>query len=80
MVRSPETSGWHREVNLGLIIYYRDFPGGPVVKTSPSNAGVAGSIPGWGAKIPHASGPKNQNIKQKQYCNKFNKGFKSGPH
>ena len=39
----------------------RDFPGGPVVKTSPSNAGGAGSIPGRGAKIPHASRPKNQN-------------------
>ena len=35
-----------------------DFPGGPVVKTSPSNAGGVGSIPDWGAKIPHASGPK----------------------
>ena len=63
----------HRE--LGLKFLTRDFPGGPVVKTSPSNAGGAGSIRGWGAKIPHASGPKNQNIKQKQYCNKFNKDF-----
>ena len=35
-----------------------DFPGCPVVKTLPSNAGGAGSIPGWGAKIPHASWPK----------------------
>ena len=51
----------------------RDFPGGPVVKTSPSNAGGAGSIAGRGAKIPHASRPKNQNVKQSQYCNKFNK-------
>ena len=51
----------------------RDFPGGPVVKTSPSNAGGAGLIPGQGAKIPHASRPKNQNIKQKQYSNKFSK-------
>ena len=25
-------------------------------------------------------GQENQNIKQKQYCNKFNKDFKSGPH
>ena len=25
---------------------YQDFPGGPVVRTSPSNAGGAGSIPG----------------------------------
>ena len=55
-----------------------DFPGGPVVKTSPPNAGSASSIPGRGAKIPHASWPKN--IKQKQYCNKFNKDFKNGPH
>ena len=52
-----------------------DFPGGPVVKTFPSNAGGAGSFPGWGAKIPHASWPKNQTIKQKQYCNKFNTDF-----
>ena len=51
-----------------------------MVKTSPSNAGGECSTPGRGAKIPHASGPKNQNIKQKQYCNKFNKGFKNGPH
>ena len=32
----------------------RDFPGGPVVKTLPSNAGGTGSTPGRGAKIPHA--------------------------
>ena len=55
---------------------FRDFLGGPVVKTSPSNAGGVGSIPGQGAKIPHASWPNNQNIKQKHYCNKFNKDFK----
>ena len=35
-----------------------DFPGGPVVETSPSNAGSVGSIPGGGDRIPHASGPK----------------------
>ena len=34
----------------------RDFPGGPVVKNPPSNAGDMGSIPGWGTKIPHAVG------------------------
>ena len=53
-------------------MYMSDFPGGPGVKTSPSNAGGAGLIPGQGVKIPHTSWPKNQNIKQKQYCNKFN--------
>ena len=31
-----------------------DFPGSPVVKTSPSNTGGVCSIPGQGAKIPHA--------------------------
>ena len=34
----------------------QDFPGGPVVKNQPSNAGGAGSIPGWGTKISHATG------------------------
>ena len=36
--------------------FYRDFPGGPVVKNPPSNAGDAGLIPGRGIKIPHAVG------------------------
>ena len=40
-----------------------DFPGSPVVMTSPPNAGRVGSIPGWGAKISHDWRPKNQNIK-----------------
>ena len=47
------------------VMKYRDFPGGPVVKTSPSTAGGMGSITGVGAKISHASWLKNQNIKQK---------------
>ena len=32
--------------------HLEDVPGGPVVKTLPSNAGGAGSIPGLEAKIP----------------------------
>ena len=36
-----------------------DSPGGPMIEMAPSSAG------GVGAKIPHASQPKNQNIKQK---------------
>ena len=56
------------------------FPGAPVVRTSSSKAGDMGSIPGEGAKIPHASWPKNWNIKQKQYCRKFNKDFKKMVH
>ena len=58
-----------------------DFPGCPVVTTSPSNAGGTGLIPGWGV---NALWPKNQNIKQKQYCkkknSKFNKDFKNSLH
>ena len=33
----------------------KDFPGSPVVKNLPCIAGYAGSIPGWGTKIPHAA-------------------------
>ena len=40
----------HQEICPG------DFPGGPVVKNPPSNAGDTGSIPGQGTKIPHATG------------------------
>ena len=42
-----------------------DFPGSLVVKTPPSNAEGASLIPGWRAKIPHASWPQNQNINNK---------------
>ena len=41
-----------------------DIPGGPVVKTLPSNAWDAGSIPGQEAEIPYASKSKTQNIKR----------------
>ena len=58
----------------------KDFLGSPVVKTSPSSEVGAGSITGWGASILHARQPKNQNRKQKQYCNKLNKDFKNDPH
>ena len=75
MCRTPDT-----EVCAELQIQERvrlwDFPGSPVVKILPSNAGGAGSTLSQGAKIPHASWPKKQNIKQKQYCNKFKKTLK----
>ena len=44
---------------LGVLIQNNsqgDFPGGPVVKNAPSDAGDAGSIPRQGNKIPHAMG------------------------
>ena len=43
------------------------------------SAAGAGGLLCRGAKIPHDSRPKNQNIKQKQYCNKFSKCFKNDP-
>ena len=45
-----------------------------------SNAEGVSFIPVQGAKIPHASQPKNQSIKQKKYCNKFNEDFKKMIH
>ena len=51
-----------------------------MVKNSPSCIEGAGLIPGRGTKILHASWPKNHNIKQKQFCNKFKKDLKNGPH
>ena len=35
---------------------FRDFPGGPVVRNLPCNAGDAGSIPGRGTNTQHAAG------------------------
>ena len=43
--------------------------------TSSFNVGDAGLISGQGAKISYALWPKNQDIRQKQYCNRFNKDF-----
>ena len=42
----------------------RDFPGGPVVKTSPSSVRDAGLIPGQGAKNLHMSQLKQANNPQ----------------
>ena len=52
-----------------------------MVKTSPSNALGVGSIPSYRelrSLMPRSQ--NNQNIKQKQYYDKFNKDFKNGPH
>ena len=37
--------------------HHRDFPGGPVVKNVPSNAGDTSLIPVQGSKIPYTEGP-----------------------
>ena len=48
-----------------------DFPGGPVVKNPPSNAGDMGSIPGQGNKIPHAAGAVTRVKTQRSQINKY---------
>ena len=48
-------------------ILSRDFPGGPVVKTSPYKTGGVGLIPGQGAKILRALWPGKQTNKQKNH-------------
>ena len=35
-------------------VFIKNFPGGPVVKNPPCNAGDVGPTPGQGTKIPHA--------------------------
>ena len=61
--RGKGEGGIHQEFGIKictlLYIYIkyitRDFPGVPVVKNLPANAGDVGSIPGRGTKIPHAA-------------------------
>ena len=53
-------------------VYSVDFPGSPVLKTSPFSSGDVGLIPSREAKI-----QKKQNIKLKHCCNKFNQDFKN---
>lgn len=53
--------------------YFRNFPGGPVIKTSPSSAGGT-----------HVSQPKKKKRKkhkvETQYYNKFSRDLKNGLH
>ena len=66
----------------GTIFFFFFFFLRNQLETSPSNAGGAGSIPGWGAKIPHASWPKNQDItKEKEKIrSSIVANLKIGPH
>ena len=48
---------WANEGQFHLKIL-GDFPGGPIIKNPPCNAGDAGSTPGQGARISHATWPK----------------------
>jgi hypothetical protein len=88
-VYAQERSGGHKTVLFNYLKNYFkkglvDFHGGTMVETSSSAGGVR-SIPGQEVKIPQdptglvAKNPKKHN-RQKQYCNKFNKQVKNGPH
>ena len=79
-LNTSQDTASHKGKKAHIDMNLRDFPGGLVFRILPSSAGGAGSISGRGARTPHASQPENQNIKQKKYCNKFNKDFKNGPH
>ena len=46
--------------NRREVYYSGAFPGGPVVQTLSSNEEGAGLNLDWGARIPEASGPKNE--------------------
>ena len=46
-------------IKLKKKITSRDFPGGPMARTSPSRAGGEGLIPDCGAKISHAATAKS---------------------
>ena len=56
-------------------VYSGNFPGSPVVRTSSSSSEGVGLIPRQEAKI-----QKNQDIKLKHCCNKFNQDFKNMVH
>ena len=61
MLCSLEERGLYRglpdkTLKAQLNLHVKDFTGGPVVKTLPSNAGGTGSIPGQDAKLLHATG------------------------
>ena len=69
---------WHQSESVIRRIFKKkklrkDFPGGSV-----QEVGVQFLVRELRFHVPH--GQKNQNIKQKQYCNKFNGDFKNGLH
>ena len=60
---------------LFIYRYFGGFPGGPVVKTSPYNAGSTGLIPAWEAKTLNAlclvtkkPEHKTKSLKKMMFC------------
>ena len=66
---------------LAIKIYLRrDFPGGRWLYLHFPVQGAKVCFPIREVKSHMAWRPERQNLKQKQYYNKFNKDFKNGPH
>ena len=51
-----------------LDVERKNFPGSPVVKNLPSNAGDAGSIPGCRTKIPQVTGQLSPQAETREAC------------
>ena len=65
----------HRYSFLNIIL--EDFPADPVVRTSLSSAMVWSLVRKLSSHMTQGQKNPTQNIKQKQYCGKFNKDFKN---
>ena len=52
-LKEKKITWFYSQVNIRIDLkrLLRDLPGGPIVKTPPSNAGASGSIPGLGTKV-----------------------------
>ena len=60
----PWRPGGKQRANKNLL---RDFPGGPVIKSLPSNVGDSSSNPGRGTNIPHAAGHLRGCVPQRSF-------------
>ena len=62
----------HSEISLNAsllkVTVFLDFPGSPVVKNIPCDAGDLGSIPGWGTQILHTMGQLRPHAITKEAC------------
>ena len=53
--RSERTSSWRWHLKITVKKGGGSFPGGPLANSLASNAGDAGSIPGWGSKLAYTA-------------------------
>ena len=61
---------------LNKILANQDFPGHPVIKNSPCNAGDIGSIPGWKTGISYVVGQLRPCATMKTQHSQINKYLK----